>query len=309
MPINKHLDDLPRRSEQSGMPPARNNFVAEAVAQAWAESHESDAATRELAHAIPEAGPYRGSFASMRCNRQLWYALRDEPKSRELGLADYWRFGMGHIVHEMLQRIAADLFDDAEAEVLVDLRPIGVPGSSHADFVMTYKGKKLVVEIKSVTGFPFKMRATTFKGPPQGPSLAHILQPALAAEALDADGIVVAYLALEPVGPQLALAYSDSDAGRFAAEWHYTVEELQPWVKAEIERIKEVAAAAANPDSVPVPRYLFDLDVPKGARITDPANGLWVAVEGPGSKVITDTGDHWLCAYCDWHDRCIADGA
>lgn len=303
MPINPSIMDLPRANRPDGNPPSRNNFVAEAVAQKWYERSESEEARSDLALAIPEAGPYRASYASKRCNRALQYALQKVEPSNPPTLADAWRFGMGHTVHQMLQAIAADLFPDAENEVTIDLRNVGVPGSAHADIVMTYEGHKTLVEIKSINGFGFKMSATPFKGPPEGPRSGHVMQGALAAKAAGCTRLVIAYLSLEVVGAKLAQDYSDTEAGRFAAEWHYTVEELEPIIEAEVKRINELVECI---DAPPVERRLIDHGIPEGALITDPTSGMWVVTEG---RAIIDTGDTWMCAYCEQRDRCIKDGA
>lgn len=303
MAINPGIMDLPRADRPEGNKPAANNFVAEAVAQSWYERIESEQARGDLALAIPEAGPYRGSYASKRCDRALQYALQGKEESNPPTLADAWRFGIGHTVHEMLQTIAADLFPDAENEVVIDLRPAGIPGSAHADIVMTHDGHKTLVEIKSINGFGFKMSATPFKGPAEGPRSGHVMQAALAAKALGCTRIVVAYLSLEVVGAKLAADYSDTEAGRFAAEWHYTVEELEPIIAQEVERINTLVSQVDDP---PVKRRLIDHGIPEGAIITDPTSGMWVVTEG---RAITDTGDTWMCAYCSQRDRCIKDGA
>ena len=303
MAIRKSLADLPRSSDFGGNKPAENNFVAEAVADKWYEKYLADGRDT-LGLAIPESGPYRASFASKRCNRALWYGLNQTPPSNPNGLADAWTFGLGHTVHEMLQEVLGELFDDAEEEVDVDLRPIGIEGSAHVDMVMNYKGKKTVVEIKSINGFGFKMAATTFHGPPEGPRSGAVLQAAMAAKALGAEQIVVAYLSLEKVSKNLAASYSDSESGRFAAEWHYTVAELDEIIAQEVRRIKRVAKSTEPP-----PRHLVDHDVPEGATITNPQGGDWIALEAPGSKVISDTGSTWMCGYCNHKDLCIQQGA
>lgn len=303
MTLNPSIADLPRRSPVEGSPPSRNNFVAEAIANKWYEQNQ----LTDLALAVPEAGPYRASWAGKRCDRALWYALRGEKPSDPPGQADAWRFGLGTTVHEMLQRIAADLFPGAQVEPEIDLNPIGVPGSAHADLIIDYEGKKLLVEIKSINGFGFKRSATRFKGPPEGPRTGHVLQAALAAKAAGCDGIVIAYLSLENVSPNLARDYSDTEAGRFAAEWHYTVAELEPLIATEVERINSLVKAVDA--SKPVPRRLVDPEFPQYTKITDPDHGLWVAVESPGSRTIVDTGDTWFCNYCDHKQKCIDDGA
>jgi hypothetical protein len=241
--------------------------------------------------------------------------MKNIPKSDPPGLADAWRMGLGTTVHEMLQTIGTELFagdDDFEnvkSEVDVDLRPIGIEGSAHIDMVFTYKGKLTVLELKSAGGFKFKMAATSFKGPPEGPSFGHIMQAALSAKALGAENVVIAYLAMENVSPSLAKAYTKSEAGRFAAEWHYTVEELEPWIEAEVKRIQGIAAVVKNDNAKVPPRQLCDPEIAPGAVVTDPNHGVWVALESPLSQTIIDTGDTWMCAYCDHRTKCIEDGA
>ena len=130
------------------------------------------------------------------------------------------------------------------------------------------------------------------------------MQSALAAKALGCDQIVIAYLSLEKVSTNLASSYSDSEAGRFAAEWHYTVSELEPMIEAEVKRINAVSKAQSPP-----PRRLIDVGIPQYAKITNPDSGDWVALEAPGSKVIADTGSTWMCGYCNHRDICKQDGA
>ena len=305
MPINRSIQDLPRADRPEGNIPAKNNFVAEAIADAWYDAYIANGED-QLGHAIPEAGPYRGSFASKRCNRALAYGLERIQPSNPPTQADMWRMGLGSTVHEMLQRIVADLFPGSENEVKIDLRPIGVPGSSHADIVMDYNGRKTLVELKSINGFGFKMIATPFKGAPEGARFGDVMQGALAAAALGCEQLVVAYLAMEVVSPQLAKDYSETEAGRFAAEWHYTVEELQPIITAEVKRITTLVDYVAEHGAKLVRRELVAPEYPEGAIVTDPARGMWI-VRGEG-QAIEDTGDTWMCAYC-WHrDLCINDG-
>jgi len=303
MPINPSIAALPRASDYGGNPPASNNFVAEAVAQKWYDHYLEDGMD-VLDRALPEAGQYRGSFASKRCDRSLWYGMNDVPYSNPHTLADAWTFGLGHTVHEMLQEVVEELFPGAESEVVVDLNSIGIKGSSRMDLVIDYQGEKTAVEIKSINGFGFKMAATTFHGPPEGPRSGAVLQSAIAAKALGCTRVVVCYLSLEKVGTNLSKSYSDSEAGRFAAEWHYTIAELDPIIEAETKRIHAIAQMPKRPR-----RRLIDHDIPQYAEVTNVEAGMWVALESPGSKTIADTGSTWMCGYCNHRDLCISDGA
>lgn len=303
MPIQRSIADLPRADRPEGHPPAKNNFVAEAIADAWFADY---LARGEDSHelAIPEAGPYRGSNASKRCDRALYYGVTNTEPSNPPGQADMWRMGLGTMIHDALQALSDGLFPGAENEVKIDLRKIGIPGSSHADVVFEYKGKRTLVELKSMNGFQFKLKATTFKGPPEGARFGDIMQGALAAAAYDCEQLVIAYLAMEIVSPQLAKQYSETEAGRFAAEWHFKVADLMPLIEEEVARVNRVMTQY-GPKNLP-PRLLVDPDYPEGATVTDPESGMWI-VAGEG-QAIEDTGDTWMCAYC-WHrDLCISDG-
>ena len=314
MPINKSIESLPRHSQVDGSPPSAQAFFAEALAQAWHDSDYAEAARSDLEHAVPEAGPYRASFGGLRCDRALYYGMAGTPESEPPGLADVWRFGLGHKVHEMLQDVLTDMYPDADAEVAVDLRDIGVPGSAHADVIINHdhnnKKMKLVVEVKTKSGYPFKDRATRWHGPPKGPELGELIQAGLTAEAVDADGIIILYLALENVGKQWAGNWTDTEANRFSAEWHYSMAELKPILDAERERIARIYGVINNPDHRKPPRMLRgDGEAPDGSEIQDPANGMWVKLESPTSRTIEDTGSTWRCAYCRWQGTCMSDGA
>jgi hypothetical protein len=307
MPINKSISELPLPERSEGRPPSRNAFVAEKLAEAWYARYLADG-NDHLDRAIPEAGPYRGSYAGKRCDRALYYALAETPPSNPPTIADAWRFGTGSMVHEKLQAILPTLFEGAENEVDIDLRTIGVPGSSHADVVLTHEGQRTLVEVKSIGGFGFKTMATRFKGAPGGPRFGDVMQAALAAKAHGCTRVVIAYLSLENVGPDL-VDYTDSEAGRFAAEWHFTVDQLEDWIAAEIGRIHNVIDDVEK--GTPSERALHDpTEYPPGAVIVDPfgqrSRGTWHI---GNDAYLEDTGTAWQCGYC-WHrDKCKADGA
>lgn len=314
MPIIKSIESLPRHSQVDGSPPSSQAFFAEALAQSWHDSEHARAARSDLDHAVPEAGPWRGSYGNLRCDRALYYGMKGVPETEPPGLADVWRFGLGHKVHEMLQDVLTEMYPEAETEVDVDLRSAGVPGSAHADVVINHehdsKKMKLVVEVKTKNGYAFKTRATRWHGPPQGPEIGELIQAGFTAEAVEADGIIILYLALENVGAQWAVNWTDTDASRFAAEWHYSVAEIKDLLDAERARIKRMMSVVENDQAKVPPRILTaDGEAPTGAEIQDPANGMWVKLESPTSRTIEDTGSTWRCAYCRWQGQCMSDGA
>jgi len=299
--IKKDISDLPLPSSDGGDPPVRPVF-AEKIATTWFDKY-LDAGNADKARAIPEL-PYRASYASKRCDRQLWYALRGTPESEPLTIASAWTMGLGTMVHDALQSVVDDVFPNSTCEPDVDLRTIGIPGSGHADVVLW--DDDTLVEIKTTGGFSFKMMATSFKGAPQGPRHGYVLQAGMMAAALGVSNVVIALLSLEPVSPQLAEQYSDSEAGRFAAEWRFTVDAVQPWLDHEVERVNRLIDHVH--DDVMPDRVIDDPEFPVGATVTAPmaARAPWVVVED--DKVV-DSGQYWGCAYCPWRSQCDKDGA
>jgi hypothetical protein len=305
--VTKDLSDLPTPERQEGNPPVAFPMFVSAIADNWYDQYlERGDHMRSKSN---EALPYRASFSAFRCDRQLYYAMAGEP--RELpSLADAYRMSLGTLVHSGLESAIKASFENAEFEVEVDLQKIGVPGSAHADIVTYHNYAEgnvdAVVEVKTVNGFGFKSMATDFKGPAQGPRSGHIIQAALSAMALDADRVVIAYLAMESMSPGLA-RYTQGELGRFAAEWHYTKDEYTAIATAEAARIRRLAAYLdeyKDQDVVPS-TFIFEDGVPSGAYVSDPSRGLWVLNDTNDPNLIVDTGKVWFCDYCDWRDKCV----
>lgn len=345
MPVRRSIEDLPA-AQKPARPPSRNILLVDRLARRWAELN----AHNEYLPAIP-GRRYRASSAALRCDRQQFYSLTNVERSNPDTIADTWRMALGSMVHDQLAETMDSLGDGWRSEVIVDLAPIGVDGSAHADLVQfvcrhcdapilmedapddeqattivcqcsdrcashdvfeidrTAKGEHtwspnheraaLVGELKTVNGFSFKTKATTFKGPPEGPQYAHIIQGAIAADALGCDSVIVGYLSMELVSPSLASAYCDDETGRFAAEWHFSVRQMRSVLDTEYARINRLMRAA-DANVMPA-RELYTDDIPSGAFIINPSTGAWRAGDVAGST--------WFCNYCGWKDQCINDGA
>lgn len=318
MPIKRNMENLPAGRAVAGDPPRKPRVVT-SVAETWFENWQQ----RDeygWGHVLPDAGPWRGSYSGKRCDRQLEYAFRGTPEE-DKSIADVYRLGLGTMVHDVFQAAMMAAFrDKGEAEMALDLNSIGIPGSMRVDFVYLLEqpdpedpqvaGDPLYIpiELKTINGFGFKMAATTFKGPPQGPRSGHRLQLACAIVALDAPYGILGYLSLENIGPELVEAIYDNPTPvqQFAAEWAVSRDEAEQLVWDEAARIKRVLAfIEAHPDEH-MPRELVDPDYPAGALVTRPENGQWVTmVDGKP----TQTGKTWMCAYCDNRATCIEDGA
>ncbi len=164
-----------------------------------------------------------------------------------------------------------------------------------------------VVELKTVGGYSFKMKATNFQSPAEGPSFGHILQGAMGAYALGAEKLSVAYLSMELLSPGMAQSFADDEVARFAAEWHFSVERITPIIQAEHARIARLLRMA---DAGILPaREINDQDYPSGAIITIPQDNSkspWRVTDADGN--VTGGGTCWFCGYCRFRDRCIEAG-
>lgn len=345
VPIKKVLEDVPRGSSEQGKPPvAKPVFMPRIVEAWWAHRQEQEQGGRAMA--IPDRR-YRASWAGLRCDRQLAYAIAGLEASDEPGLADHWRMALGSLVHDAMLPYLRQAFPDAEFEAACDLMP-DVNGAATIDVWIDERvpfhqvparfrtpamveesngeegmlvGFRTLLELKTVNGFKFKLAATPFKGPEQGPDQGAVIQGALAAFARKADRLVIGNLSLEVVGAELAAGLDTGDVGRFSAEWWFDADEIETIARAEHKRIRwvmhQVDAWQRDQESLDselrsyrlgeyVPRRLADAEVPRGAMVTDPGRQMWVTTSADGR--ITNTGKTWRCAYCRHKTRCIEEG-
>jgi hypothetical protein len=316
MPINKNLSDLPAAETREGVTPDADPFIGRAIAEAWLSENFSD----EKAHAV-EGTSFRFSMAGA-CSRELAYYMTDTPISDPVDAAGAWRMSLGTMVHEAVQKyqnyiIPALMLDvdetrsgsiDDEVKTHIDR----CNGSGHADMVITVLDgnntvlKKTVVELKTINGFGYKMAATSFKGAPEGPRQDHVLQAALNAYALDADEVIVCYLSMENVSPNLIKYCDDPMFGRFTAQWTYSKAEWMPLAEAEIERVSKIQARLneVDGDALQIRRRVKNDD---GVWVTvnDPSTGAWTRTDEDGA--IVDAGKYWKCAYCNYQQQCVGD--
>lgn len=305
MPVARDLSDLPSGSTQEGRPPRRPRVVTK-LAEVWAANFGNENAE----HAIPEAGPYRGSWASKRCDRQLQYGLDKTPKSNPPDLAGIYRMNIGTMVHEKFQQYMEEAMGGGwESERVVDLNLVGIPGSMRVDGVQNVTidddERVVPVELKTINGFGFKTHATNFKGPPKGPRSGHELQLAYAVVALDAPYGILGYLSLETISPSIFESmHLEHPAEAFAAEWTVSRQFADLIVEREAKRIDRVLRFTKS-EAGPITRMLHDEEYPAGATVIDPSRGAWVVkVDGQ----VTQTGKTWMCGYCDYRDQCVSDG-
>jgi hypothetical protein len=225
------------------------------------------------------------------CARQVAWAVTGTPPSDPPDEASLWSMALGSAAHEAVGALLAS----SGVEVVGVEVPCAIDGdvmSGHADLVVRADGVTAVVEVKTMgaTGFDVAVGLWRGSGRTQprlregaGPKVAHVLQAALCAEALDADEAWVLYLATDPVSRRVADAVGLADAERFARLWRYTRPEWQPLAAWERRRLE---AVAADPSSA-------------AAGTVEWADGR--PVEAP---VAEPGGPDWPCGWCRWRSRC-----
>lgn len=309
--IKKNLSQLPTVSQYDGVRPDPDPFIGRAIAKAWLAQNYQEG----KAHAV-EGSRFRFSMAGT-CSRLLQYYDTGVEVTNPPDAADAWRMGLGTMVHTAIQEyfeseFVNGVFDCNYYEVEMETKTSipEISGSGHVDMFFTLFDKdekpyrKVVVEIKTLNGFGFKMAATGFKGPAEGPRRDHVKQAALSAYALDADDVIICYVSMENVSPSIAGKYcDDAEFGRFTAQWTYSKAEWMPLAVAEIERVRSILSQIDHPSGgLVVPTIENDRGVL--VQITDPASGRWELLE---DDVLIDSGKAWQCSYCRYRSRCIKD--
>lgn len=302
MAIKRDLSDLP----PAGLAPdAAPRFISVLVDE-WADARDDDKATAM-------GTPFRHSDAG-KCARAISYTAAGIPRSDPMDITGVWNTSLGSLIHEQWQEALLARWPEAEIEVTCSM--VGADGSGHIDAVIRiapedgggYERPAWVIayELKTVGGFGFKAAVgAARKGTPaEGPKAAHLLQAALNGRAVDADEVIVGYLAKECISANVARRFGiTDDVGRFAAEWTLTREQYEPLADLEAERIDGILGLVA--DGRLAARK--SPEMPVGAEVDDPQTGAWVqyVTTDDGELVLSDTGSTWECApYCGFHTLC-----
>jgi hypothetical protein len=290
MAILADHSDLPRpaRAEGSGLMPDLQPRFVPALVEAW---RDADAAR--------EHGTHRGRlwFSSAgKCARALSYQAAGIPQSDPMDLAGTWNVNLGSIIHDRWQESLKARFPGAEVEIRVELLDGDLAGRIDA-VVKLPDGRVVVIELKSIGGYGFKACVGKARrgAAAEGPRSDHILQGALGGLAVNADEVVIGYLAKECISEKVADGLPE--LARFSAEWSFSREDYEPLAKAELDRMAGVLRLADG--GTLAARKIPDL--PPGAEITDPSSGVW-RVEEDG--LVVDTGSTWACGFCSWQTTC-----
>lgn len=293
MPLAQDLSTLPKaETSTAGEPPdAQPRFVQLLVEKMAAANDE--AGDKPTAHGTR----VRHSDAG-KCSRAIAYTAAGVPRSDQMDLAGTWVTSLGTLIHEAWQEALAEKFPGASIET--KLRIDGLDASGHADAVIDLPEpvKRILFELKTCGGFSYKMKVGE-RGNPEGPSWEHKLQAALNGLAIDADEIVIGYIATEAISKPAAARKKIGELARFCAEWSYTREEFEPWALAEQKRLQGIldlldeGQLAARKFATP--------ELPAGHEIIDPATGRW---EVKRDDQVVDTGTFWACGYCSFQTVC-----
>lgn len=304
MSIKNDKSGLPPAGQKTSMPPSDTRFLRHYVDYLEARRSESQPA---------EGARLRHSSAA-KCSRALSFGLAGfvgEP----IDAAGLHVMTEGQLLHEQVQQALVDAYgDQCQTEVVCTIPEADSAG--HIDAVLWTRPPtcqcprpeecdcaphKVALELKTIGGFAFKS-AVGERGPAEGPRHSAVVQGSLNAYAVDADELVVAYLATEAISKQAAGRKGFGELARFMAEWTFDREDFVPLAETELRRLGVVL------DNVDIGRlsatYIPDPNIPADALIVDPAQSRWEARFDDGS--VRDAGTTWHCTYCPYQRACSA---
>ena len=231
----------------------------------------------------------RGSY-SRKCARQLGLTIAGVPETEEISLETLINFLLGRIVHEKIQEALAATVSGFEAEVPVDLRPLGYDLSGHIDGRLPEGDDVYALEIKTVNAYPSKLVRD------EGPRIDDLVQAGIYAVGLEGCvGVHMVYVFKES-------SYRDKLRQGEIIEYRVPLDEnygdefgplgastLRELVTEELDRLKYIGEFVEN-DTIP-PR-----DIPGFGRVDAPP--------GYGDK----KGQPWQCRFCRWNRVCSVMG-
>ncbi len=280
---------LPTAAVSGGLVPDDEPRFVQALAEHWQATNDDDKPTAlgtRVRHS--DAG---------KCARAIAYTAAGIPKSDPMDLTGVWNVNLGTMIHEAWQAALLTKYPDAEIEPKVGHQDLDASG--HLDAVIRTGGRTIVYELKSIGGYGFKAAVGRARRgtPAEGPKIEHRLQAALSGLALDADEIVIGYLAKECIS--VGQGRDMDDLARFAAEWTFDRETYRPWAVAEKDRLNGILRLLDGGE-LAARKFPAGL-LPAGAEIVDPATGRW---EVRRDDAVADTGTFWACGYCNFRTVC-----
>lgn len=279
--------------------PDRDPWLVKAITDRWYEQYV-EAGKTERAFAL-EGSRVRASWAGD-CAKKIGYHVAGVPESDPPTVADAWRFGLGNMVHEMLQDVICERFPESTPEKKIR---IGDIGSGHMDIEVVDGTMIVSVEAKTKNGFGFKKMFGKYG---EGPSYKAVIQAALCAANSDTppERMIVVYFAMEVMSPtEAARLKIAGEYGRFAAQWTYNRDEYEALAHEEMARLERIVQLVDNGELDLVPRIIPNPDLPTHLVIT-PSQGEIQQYEQATAQTF-GTSRTWECNYCSFQSHCQDD--
>lgn len=302
--IRTDRSNLPAGDTRQGIVPEAQSHVVDAVITGLrahinaerAEAYGTTDGSRPMSR--PDA-VFRHSDASG-CARALGYKMQRVEFTNPPTDVDVLNMHVGTMIHDAVDKSLTKHSDGWRCEVPCGFDdPVRTAGT--ADAVGDHDDHRTVVETKSTGGFAYKLSIGE-RNAADGPKWAHIVQGALNATALDADEMVILYVAKELVSKGTAEKKAIPDIQRGMAAWSYSSDQFKPIAEKELRRVRRVHELVVSGE--PVPAAIDDPEIPPQARIVDPSTGRWQVTRADGT--VADSGTSWLCGYCWFRDHCVA---
>ena len=162
------------------------NTASDAFAKYLSDKREADG-PKETA-----AGTLLRCSDAQNCLRQRGFAAAKFPEVHSIDTTVLLAFSLGTSMHELLQESISNSYD-MESEAVVDLSGSGVSLSGSADGVVEVDGQTRLLEIKTMSAYPFKLAKESGM-----PKRQHVAQAALYAMGFpEVTKLWIVYLAKE----------------------------------------------------------------------------------------------------------------
>jgi len=262
------------------------------IQDAW--DHHSQSLREEEGPKPTAAGTLMRVSDTGSCLRQRGFAAAGIPECEEIDGPTLLAFQLGTSIHESLQAAVARVWPDAEIETPIDLRSTGVSLSGHTDGVIDVDGG-IVLEFKTVGSWAAKNVWLN------GPKREHVAQAALYAMGVEAEAVLMVYVAKEKAwaSKELPSGIAPGDMREWLLPMHqadYRLGDLSPYELAqqELEWFAEVEQSVKE-------GFL-----PRAQAPND--DGDLEFVEYPGPYGVQSKGGYWGCRYCRHNQTCAQVG-
>jgi hypothetical protein len=257
-----------------------------------------------------EAGPKPTAFNtpfrvsdSGACIRKRTLSAFDAMESDEFSSQTYMAFEIGNAVHKSIQD-ALDCDGNGwyfEAEVPIDLSEVtkkvghGIESfglSGHCDGIITQNGSGIqtIVEIKTVSGYAAKL-AWPYPGNDAGPKREHVAQATLYALGVEAESIMIVYVAKEG-------DYRSGIKAGDIMQWDFHLHETTEWWNGQTPY--DIAMDELRHFQYASRFYAKGQVAP--AFVPDDDGELKLIIDRP--EYMQKGGKPWQCVYCNYSTMC-----